>query len=60
MVKVGDQITCRDLEDLMKKMNALLNEGIESEFHFPMGNHDFVLEVTGIHGQTAAGSQSQT
>ena len=60
MVKVGDQITCNDLEDLMKKMNALLNEGIESEFHFPMGNHDFVLEVTGVYGQKAAGSQSNT
>ena len=60
MVKVGDQITCRDLEDLMKKMNALLNEGIESEFHFPMGSKDFVLEVTGVYGQKAAGSQSQT
>lgn len=60
MVKVGDQITCNDLEDLMKKMNALLNEGIESEFHFPMGNHDFVLEVTGVYGQKAARSQSQT
>lgn len=60
MVKVGDQITCRDLEDLMMKMNALLEKGIESEFHFPMGNHDFVLEVTGVYGQKAAGSQSNT
>ena len=60
MVKVGDQITCNDLEDLMQTMNALLEKGIESEFHFPMGSHDFVLEVTGVYGQKAAGSQSQT
>lgn len=59
VVKVGDLIRCRDFDDLIRTMNSLFENGVETDFHFPMSNHDFVLEVVRV-GESTAGSKSQS
>jgi hypothetical protein len=59
VVKVGDLIRCRDFDDLIRTMNSLFENGVETDFHFPKSNHDFVLEVVKV-GESTAGSKSQS
>ena len=59
VVKVGDLIRCRDFDDLIRTMNSLFENGVETDFHFPKSNHDFVLEVVRV-GESTAGSKSQS
>ena len=59
MVKVGDLIICKDFDDLIRTMNSLFENGVETDFHFPKSNHDFVLEVVRV-GESTAGSKSQS
>ena len=59
MVKVGDLIICKDFDDLIRTMSSLFENGVETDFHFPKSNHDFVLEVVKV-GESTAGSKSQS
>lgn len=48
-LNVGDTIKCRDPEDMVNYMYALIEEGIETDFLYEKdGERGFWLEVTEV------------
>lgn len=53
-LNVGDTIKCRDPEDMVNYMHALIEEGIETDFLYEKdGERGLWLEVTGYESKRA-------